>query len=111
MSIYIRRLFHVLNILAFLTSISTEALSAIKIAVAALALIAAGFIIFVVMQQKGNSDGTEAMTGFSKDDENESYYGQNAASRRERVLKKWTFVCAAVIAVACIAMIILNSIE
>lgn len=108
MSIYIRRLFHVLNILAFLASV--PALSYVKIAVSALALIAAGFIIFVVMQQKGNSDGTEAMTGFSKDDENESYYGQNAASRRERVLKRWTFICAAVIAVACIAMIILNSI-
>lgn len=96
-----------LNILA---SIPVEVLSTIKIVVAALALIAAGFIIFVVMQQKGNSDGTEAMTGVSRDDENESYYGQNAASRRERVLKRWTFICAAVIAVACIAMIILNSI-
>ena len=97
-----------LNILAFLASV--PALSYIKIAIAALALIAAGFIIFVVMQQKGNSDGLEAMTGSSKDDDNESYYGKNSASRRERVLKRWTFICAAVIAVACIVMIILNGI-
>ena len=99
---------HVLNIIAFAATV--PALSYIKIAIAALALIAAGFIIFVVMQQKGNSDGTEAMTGSSKSDDNESYYGQNAASRRERVLKTWTFICAGVIAVACIVMIILNSI-
>ena len=99
---------HVLNIIAFAATV--PALSYIKIAIAALALIAAGFIIFVVMQQKGNSDGMEAMTGSSKDNDNESYYGQNSASRRERVLKTWTFVCAAVIAVACIVMIILNGI-
>ena len=97
-----------LNLIAFAASV--PALSYIKIAIAALALIAAGFIIFVVMQQKGNSDGMEAMTGSSKDDDNESYYGKNSASRRERVLKRWTFICAAVIAVACIVMIILNSI-
>lgn len=97
-----------LNILAFAATV--PALSYIKIAIAALAFVAAGFIIFVVMQQKGNSDGTEAMTGSSKSDDNESYYGQNSASRRERVLKTWTFVCAGVIAVACIAMIILNGI-
>ena len=97
-----------LNIIAFAATV--PALSYIKIAIAALALIAAGFIIFVVMQQKGNSDGMEAMTGSSKDDDNESYYGQNSASRRERVLKRWTFICAAVTAVACIVMIILNSI-
>lgn len=97
-----------LNILAFAATV--PALSYIKIAIAALAFIAAGFIIFVVMQQKGNSDGTEAMTGSSKSDDNESYYGQNSASRRERVLKTWTFICAGVIAVACIVMIILSSI-
>ena len=97
-----------LNLIAFAASV--PALSYIKIAMAAIALIAAGFIIFVVMQQKGNSDGMEAMTGSTKDDDNESYYGQNSASRRERVLKRWTFICAVVIAVAGIAMIILNSI-
>lgn len=97
-----------LNILAFAATV--PALSYIKIAIAVLAFVAAGFIIFVVMQQKGNSDGTEAMTGSSKSDDNESYYGQNSASRRERVLKTWTFICAGVIAVACITMIILNGI-
>lgn len=98
-----------LNIIAFLAALPS--FSYPKIIIAALALIAAGFIIFVVLQQKGNSDGMEAMTGSTKDDDNESYYGQNSASRRERVLKTWTFICAGVIAVACIAMIILNSFE
>ncbi len=98
-----------LNIFAFLAAVPV--LSYVKIAVAALALIATGFIIFVVMQQKGNTDGMEAMTGSSKDDENESYYGKNSASRREHKLKVWTYVCAGVIALCCIAMIILNSIK
>lgn len=97
-----------LNIIAFAAVVP---LSYVKIAIAALALVAAGFIIFVVLQQKGNSDGMEAMTGSTKDDDNESYYGQNSASRRDRVLKRWTFICAGVIAVACIVMIILNSVE
>ena len=108
MSILLMEAIHVLNIIAFAAFVP---LSYIKIAIAALALVAAGFIIFVVLQQKGNSDGMEAMTGSTKDDDNESYYGQNSASRRERVLKMWTFICAGVIAVACIVMIILNSIE
>ncbi|MBR2986034.1 MAG: preprotein translocase subunit SecG [Clostridia bacterium] len=108
MSILLMEAIHVLNIIAFAASVPV--LSYIKIAIAALALVAAGFIIFVVLQQKGNSDGMEAMTGSTRDDDNESYYGQNSASRRERVLKRWTFICAGVIAVACIAMIILNSI-
>ncbi len=97
-----------LNILAFVDT--TAIVSGIKIALAALALIAAGFIIFIVMKQSGNSDGMEAMTGSSKSaDESETYYGKNAGSRKERLLKILTYVAAGVLAVACIVMIVLQT--
>ena len=49
-----------LNILAFVETATI--VSAVKIALAALALICTGFIVFIVMKQSGNSDGMEAMT-------------------------------------------------
>ena len=98
----------VFNFLAFVDT--TALVSGIKIALAALALIAAAFIIFVVMKQSGNSDGMEAMTGSSKSaDESETYYGKNAGSRKERLLKILTYVASGVLAVACIVMIVLQT--
>lgn len=85
--------------------------SGIKIALAALALVCTAFIIFVVMKQSGNSDGMEAMTGSSKSsDESETYYGKNAGSRKEARLKLWTYICAGVLAVCCIALLILQAV-
>ena len=103
-----RRFGKVLNILAFVETATI--VSAVKIALAALALICTGFIIFIVMKQSGNSDGMEAMTGSSKSaDESETYYGKNAGSRKERLLKILTYVAAGVLAVACIVMIVLQT--
>lgn len=63
------------------------------------------------MKQSGNSDGMEAMTGSSKSsDESESYYGKNAGARTEAKLKKWTYIAAGVLAICCIAMIIIPAI-
>ena len=85
--------------------------SAVEIALAALALICVGFIIFVVMKQSGNSDGTEAFTGSSnKSDDSETYYGKNAGSRKEARLKLWTYIAAGVLAVCCITFIILQAV-
>ncbi len=82
-----------------------------KIVLAALCLVAVGFIIYVVMKQSGNTDGVEAMTGsFKSDDESETYYGKNAGSRKEAKLKLWTFISAGVLAVCCIVLIILGTI-
>ncbi len=103
-----------LNILAFLAAVPV--LSYVKIAVAAICLVATVFIIYVVMQQKGNSDGMEAMTGSSSKDEDDedktkgSYYEQNSSARREHKLKVGTYISAGVLAVCCIVMIILQSI-
>ena len=89
-----------------------DVVAAIRIALAAIALICTGFIIFVVMKQSGNSDGMEAMTGTSnKSDESETYYGKNAGSRKEARLKLWTYISAGVLALCCIVMLILQVIK
>lgn len=98
-----------LNFLAFAVNV-TALVSGIKIALVSLALIAAVFVIVIVMKQSGNSDGMEAMTGTSKSsDESETYYAKNAGSRKERLLKILTYVAAGVIVVACIVVIILQT--
>ena len=90
---------------------TSDIVAGIRIALAALALICTGFIIFVVMKQSGNSDGTEAFTGSSKSsDESETYYGKNAGSRREARLKLWTYIASGVLALCCIVMIILQAV-
>lgn len=97
-----------LNVLSFFVDQAlTNAVFGIKIALAVLALACAVFIIVVVLLQKGNSDGTEAMLGNSKSDDSETYYGKNAGSRREAKLKVWTYICAGVLAVCCIVFIVL----
>ena len=96
-----------LNLLSFFVEISNVVFG-IRIALAAIALICTGFIIFVVMKQSGNSDGVEAFTGSSnKSDESETYYGKNAGSRKEARLKLWTYIATGVLAVCCIVFLIL----
>ena len=90
---------------------ATVAVTVIRIVLAAIALVGAAFIIFVVMKQSGNSDGMEAMTGTVRnDDESETYYGKNAGSRKEAKLKVWTYICAGVIAVCSIVLIVLQAV-
>lgn len=97
-----------LNVLAFAANM-TALVSGIRIALLALSLIAAVFIIVIVMKQSGNSDGMEAMTGSSRSDDSETYYGKNAGSRKERILKILTYVAAGVIALVCIVLLILQT--
>ena len=98
-----------LSLLSFFVEVSSV-VAGIRIALAAIALICTGFIIFVVMKQSGNSDGTEAFTGSSnKSDESETYYGKNAGSRKEARLKLLTYIAAGVLAVCCVVMLILQA--
>ena len=97
-----------LSLLSFFAA--ADVVAGIRIALAAIALICTGFIIFVVMKQSGNSDGVEAMTGTSnKSDESETYYGKNAGSRKEARLKLWTYIVSGVLALCCIVMLILQA--
>ena len=95
------------NLLAMFAS--AAAVFGARIAVAVLALACVVFIIVVVMMQSGNSDGTEAMMGGSRNDDSESFYGKNAGSRKEARLKLATYICAGLLAVCCIVFIILNA--
>ena len=96
--------------LSLLSFAVADVVAGIRIALAAIALICTGFIIFVVMKQSGNSDGMEAMTGTSnKSDESETYYGKNAGSRKEARLKLWTYIVSGVLALCCIVMLILQA--
>ena len=99
-----------LNFLAFAVA-TADIVAGIRIALAAIALICTGFIIFVVLKQSGNSDGTEAFTGSSsRSDESETYYGKNAGSRKEARLKLWTYIASGLLAVCCIVMIVLQAV-
>lgn len=98
-----------LSLLSFFVD-AAPIVAGIRIALAAIALICTGFIIFVVMKQSGNSDGVEAFTGSSsKSDESETYYGKNAGSRKEARLKLWTYIISGLLAVCCIVMLILQA--
>lgn len=99
--------------LAFLLADANASATAYLIAqivIAALMVITSGFIIFVVMKQSGNSDGTEAMTGSSSSRDQESYYGKNAGGRVEAKLRMWTYICGGILAVCAIASVILTAI-
>ena len=99
-----------LSILSFAVA-TADIVAGIRIAIAAIALICTGFIIFVVMKQSGNTDGTEAFTGSSaKSDESETYYGKNAGSRKEARLKLWTYIASGALALCCITMLILQAV-
>ena len=86
---------------------NTATVFGIRIALAVVALACVVFIIVVVMMQSGNSDGTEAMMGGSRNDDSESFYGKNASSRKEWMLKLATYICSGLLAVCCIVFIIL----
>lgn len=101
--------FKVLSLVSF--AATTAIVLIVRIVLAVLCLVSAGFIIFVVMKQSGNTDGMEAMIGSSnKSDDPESYYGKNPGARTEAKLKKLTYIAAIVLAVCCIAMIVIGAI-
>ncbi|MBR2975019.1 MAG: preprotein translocase subunit SecG [Clostridia bacterium] len=97
------------NVLSLFAITSADIYLYVKIALAAIILICSAFIIFVVMKQSANSDGMEAMSGKSSSDDRDSYYGKNAANSKEGKLKKWTYICAAALALCAIAFLILTA--
>ncbi len=98
-----------LDFLAFAVS-TADIVAGIRIALAAIILICTGFIIFVVMKQSGNSDGTEAFTGGSKPEDTESYYSRNPGARSEARLKVWTYICAGILVLCSIALVIMSAV-
>ena len=62
-----------------------------------LLFIAAAFTIGLVLFQKSNSDGIQGITGSS-----ETFFGKNKGRSLDSKLKKWTWICLAVITVLAI---------
>jgi len=100
-----------LGILSFMAEGSGLAatLTVIKFVLLGLMLVAAGFIIFIVMKQSGNSDGMEAFTGSSSRDQ-DSYYGKNSSKTKEGRLKIWTYIAAGVLAFCALVFVILTAV-
>lgn len=66
-----------------------------------LMFVAALVAIVLVLLQQSNSDGIEGITGSS-----ETFFGKNKGQSIESKLKKWTWICLAVLAVIAIAFYI-----
>lgn len=69
----------------------------VTIAIVAMFLAALAAIILVLLQQS-NSEGIEGITGSS-----ETFFGKNKGQSIESKLKKWSWICLAVLAVIAIA--------
>lgn len=59
--------------------------------------VASCFTIGLVLFQQSNSDGIQGITGSS-----ETFFGKNKGRSLESRMKKWTWICLAVIAVLAI---------
>lgn len=59
--------------------------------------------IFLVLFQKSNSDGIQGITGSS-----ETFFGKNKGTSIDSKLKKWTWICLAVMAVLAIVFYIMQ---
>ena len=63
-----------------------------------LLLLAALFLIVAVLLQNGKSKGTGVVTGGA-----ETFFGKNKGKSIEAKMKKWTWICLAILAVLSIA--------
>ncbi|MBQ8308909.1 MAG: preprotein translocase subunit SecG [Clostridia bacterium] len=96
-----------LNLIALLTPAKNDAayglyfgLSLTMIILMAVAALAA---IILVLMQPSNSSGIDALGGSS-----ETFFGKNKGKSIEAKMKKWTWICLAVLVVFSIAFYILQ---
>lgn len=68
-----------------------------------LIFITAALSIIMVLFQKSNSEGIQGITASS-----ETFFGKHKGNSLEAKLKKWTWVCLAVIAVLAIAVFVVQ---
>ena len=88
-----------LNLLA----INTELYLVLSTICLVLSIIAAIFVIIVVIMQPGNSNGIGAVSGQS-----ETFYGKNKGKTLESKMKKLTVIAVIVLAVCMIAFYVLS---
>ncbi len=85
-------------------NLSFEAYLALASICLILSLIAAIFVIVVVIMQPSNSSGINAISGSS-----ETFYGKNKSKTLESKMKKLTIIAIAVLAFCMIAFFLLNT--
>lgn len=68
-----------------------------------LMFLAALVAIILVMLQQSNSEGIDGITGSS-----ETFFGKNKGQSIESKLKKWSWICLAVLAVIAIAFYVVS---
>ena len=68
-----------------------------------LLLLAALFLIVAVLLQNGKSKGTGVVTGGA-----ETFFGKNKGKSFEVKMKKWTWICLAVLVVFSVAFYIID---
>ena len=67
--------------------------------------VAALTLIILVLMQPANSSGIDALGGSS-----ETFFGKNKGKSTEAKMKKWTWVCLAVLAILSILLYVLKAI-
>ncbi len=86
-----------------LLAISYELRIALSLVFIILSVIAAVFVIIVVIMQPGNSDGIGAISGHS-----ETFYGKNKSKTLESKMRKLTIIAIAVLAVCMLGFFIIS---
>ena len=89
-----------------LLAISNELYMALSLICVILSVIAAVFVIIVVILQPGNSDGIGAISGHS-----ETFYGKNKSKTLESKMRKLTVIAVAVLMVCMICFYIVSLLE
>lgn len=96
-----------LNFVSLLVPVSGEAsynlYFALSLAMIILMAVAAIAAIVLVLLQPGNSNGIDALGGSS-----ETFFGKNKGRSIEAQMKKWTWICLAVLVVFSIAFYVLQ---
>ena len=86
-----------------LLAISNELYMALSLICVILSIIAAIFVIIVVILQPGNSDGIGAISGHS-----ETFYGKNKSKTLESKMRKLTIIAVAILMVCMICFYIVS---
>lgn len=89
-----------------LLAISNELYMALSLICVILSIIAAIFVIIVVILQPGNSDGIGAISGHS-----ETFYGKNKSKTLESKMRKLTIIAVAILMVCMICFYIVSLLE
>ena len=71
----------------------------------ALMAIAAIALIILILMQPANSSGIDALGGSS-----ETFFGKNKGKSTEAKMKKWTWICLAILAVLSVLLYVLKPI-